>query len=161
MEIKKLKSETVGTHYPNQVVIFTDKGEIFVTKDEETSEGFELLKFQTYDLQGLTTIINNLLRGVSLTSKALVQVNNQAIAVSPVANLYTVDSSTNSAILNNIIGGYESQVITVTSNLPSLEISNLGNIQVNPTITLNNPYSTLLLQKSQGSWLVLSNKNNQ
>ncbi len=161
MEIKKLKSENIGLYHPNQAVILTDKGELFVTKDELTAEGYELLQFQTYSETALTTIVNNLLRGVSLTGKALVQLQNNSIAVSPVSNLYTVNSSVENGVLQNIIGGYESQVITITTQLPSLEVSTLGNIQNNQTITLSNPYSIVLLQKYQDDWLVLASNNNQ
>ena len=160
MEILKLKSENVGTHYPVQAVIFTEKKELFITKDEPTAEGFELLKFQTYDLEAITTIINNLLRGVTVARKAIASLENAAISVSPVANLYAVDSTLSMGTLNNIVGGYESQVITLISNISSLDITNQGNIQIDQTFTITNPYSIVMLQKFQEGWLVLSNNIN-
>lgn len=161
MEIKKLKSNAVGTHYNSQALILTEKGEIFVTKDELTAEGFELIKFQTYDLEQLTTIVNNVLKGVQIKSSALVKIERNTIAVSPVTNLYKVSSSNQNEELHTIIGGYESQTISIISADTILTITDNGNLRVDQSFTIANQFSIIMLQKNGSQWIELSRKINQ
>lgn len=161
MEIKKLNSSTVGTHYPSQAMILTEKGEMYVTKDEETLDGFELVKFQTYDLEQLTSIVNNVLKGIPIKSSAIVNIDNFSIAVSPVCNLYKVSSANNFEELRTIVGGYEAQVISVMSANTGLTISGLGNLKLMDDFTINNPFSIIMLQKNGEQWIELSRRINQ
>jgi hypothetical protein len=161
MEIKKLHSTTVGTHYPSQAMILTEKGEIFVTKDELTVEGFELIKFQTYDLEQLTTIVNNVLKGVPIKSSAVVGIDNFSIAVSPISNLYKISSNNPTEELRTIIGGFEAQVISLISMNTELTVSKLGNIRVDTNFLISNAFSIIMLQKNGKQWIELSRRINQ
>lgn len=161
MEIKKLHSSTVGSHYPSQAMILTEKGEIFVTKDNLTDEGFELVKFQTYDVEQLTTIVNNVLKGVPIKSSAVVQIENYAMAVSPISNLYKVSSTNLTEELRTIVGGYEAQVISLISANTELIINGLGNIKGVGDFTISNPFSIIMLQKNGQQWIELSRQINQ
>ena len=161
MDIKKLHSSTVGTHYPSQAMILTEKGEIFVTKDELTFEGFELIKFQTYDLEQLTTIVNNVLKGVPIKSSAVVKVESFSIAVSPISNLYKVSSTNQTEELRTIVGGFEAQVISLISSNTELTINGLGNIKGERDFTISNPFSIIMLQKNGEQWIELSRQINQ
>lgn len=161
MEIKKLNSTTVGTHYPSQAMILTEKGEIYVTKNDETIEGFELIKFQTYDLEQLTTIVNNVLKGVPIKSSAVVKVESNSIAVSPISNLYKVSSTNQTEELRTIVGGYEAQVISLISSNTELTINGLGNIKGEGDFTISNPFSIIMLQKNGEQWIELSRQINQ
>ncbi len=161
MQIKKLNSSSIGSHYHEQALILSNRGEIFVTKDELTADGYELLKFQTYDLEGLTSLINKLLRGVQITAKARVVLENEAISVSPVANLYAIDSGgEQNAVLSQIVGGYESQLISIISPAASLAINSNNNIIIDQPLTLNSPYDILLLQRLGNEWIIISNSTN-
>lgn len=161
MEIKKLNSSSVGTHYPDQALILTDKGEIYVTKDDLTPEGYELLKFQTYDLEQLTSLVNNVLKGVPMKSAAIVEIENHAIAVSPVTNLYKIGNSSANEELQMIVGGYEAQIITIVSQGTEVLVNAQANIKVASPFTLANSYSILLLQKAGQNWIEISRKVNQ
>jgi len=161
MEIKKLNSDSVGTHFDSQALILTEKGEMFVTKDEETTEGFELIKFQTYDLEQLTSIVNNVLKGVQIRSSAVVRIESNTIAVSPVTNLYKVTGINQTEGLNTIIGGYEAQTISLLAENITLRINNNGNIKINEDFTISNGYSIIMLQRSGGNWIELSRTINQ
>ncbi|MEQ8624487.1 MAG: hypothetical protein RJQ00_06515 [Vicingaceae bacterium] len=161
MEIKKLNSNSVGSHHESQALILTEKGEIFVTKDEETVEGFELIKFQTYDLEQLTSIVNNVLRGVQIKSSAVVHVESNTIAVSPVTNLYKVSSTNTSEELNTIIGGYESQTISIISANTELTVSSSNNLRLENDFIISNEYSIILLQKNGSQWIEISRNINQ
>ena len=161
MEIKKLNSNSVGSHHESQALILTEKGEIYVTKDEETAEGFELIKFQTYDLEQLTSIVNNVLRGVQIKSSAVVHVESNTIAVSPVTNLYKVSSNNVTEELNTIIGGYESQTISIISANTELTVSSSNNLRIENDFIISNEYSTILLQKNGSQWIEISRNVNQ
>jgi hypothetical protein len=161
MEIKKLNSTSVGSHYPSQAMILTEKGEIYVTKDDLTEDGFELIKFQTYDLEQLTSIVNNVLKGNPIKSSAVVAIENSSIAVSPISNLYKVSSMNPQEELRTIVGGYEAQVISLISKNTELTVSSLGNIRVNENFIINNPFSIIVIQKNGGQWIELSRKINQ
>lgn len=161
MEIKKLNSTSVGSHYPSQAMILTEKGEIYVTKDDLTEDGFELIKFQTYDLEQLTSIVNNVLKGNPIKSSAVVAIENFSIAVSPISNLYKVSSMNPQEELRTIVGGYEAQVISLISKNTELTVSSLGNIRVNENFIINNPFSIIVIQKNGGQWIELSRKINQ
>lgn len=161
MEIKKLNSNSVGSHHESQALILTEKGEIFVTKDEETAEGFELIKFQTYDLEQLTSIVNNVLRGVQIKSSAIVHVESNTIAVSPVTNLYKVSSNNVTEELNTIIGGYESQTISIISANTELTVSSSNNLRIENDFIISNEYSIILLQKNGSQWIEISRNVNQ
>jgi hypothetical protein len=161
MEIKKLKSDAVGTHHDSQALILTEKGEIYVTKDEHTEDGFELIKFQTYDLEQLTSIVNNVLKGVQLKSSALVNIESNTIAVSPVTNLYKVRGSSLGEELHTIIGGYEAQTISIVSDSSNLSITTNGNIKVDQDFIISNEYSIIMLQRSGSNWVEISRNVNQ
>ncbi len=160
MNVYKLKSENVGSHFHEQAIIFTDKKEICVTKDEVTDDGFELVKFQTYDLEQITSIINHALKGLTIQSSVVVEMTNKSIFVSSVSKLYKVNNYNVGDLLENILGGYEGQIITIVGNGTSLTINNNGNLAINGTINLDNEYSILLLQKVGETWVELSRKIN-
>jgi hypothetical protein len=161
MEIKKLNSDSVGTHFDSQALILTEKGEMFVTKDEETTEGFELIKFQTYDLEQLTSIVNNVLKGVQVRSSAVVNIESNTIAVSPVTNLYKVSGTNQTEELRTIIGGYEAQTISLIAENTTIIINDAGNIRVDEDFTIANGYSIIMLQRSGNNWIELSRTINQ
>lgn len=161
MKIQKLKSDTVGTHYPEQAIILTDKGEIFVTQDDLTEDGFELLKFQTYDLEQLTTIVNAALKGNPIRSSATVEIEANAVFVSSVSNLYKVDGYAEFEVLNRVLGGFEGQIISIVGNGTALTINNQGNIRINSDFVLVNEFSILRIQKVAGQWSEVSRNSNQ
>jgi len=160
MNVKKLKSADVGTHHPEQAVIFTDKGELFVTRDELTADGYELVRFQTYDLDELTTIVNNVLKGNPVASVASVQIEAQTILVSSIANLFKITGYLSGAVLDTIIGGREAQTITLTGDGTPLTITTTGNLKLTGDMTLSSPYSILMLQKAGNTWIELSRRHN-
>ena len=161
MEIKKLNSNSVGSHHESQALILTEKGEIYVTKDEETTEGFELIKFQTYDLEQLTSIVNNVLKGVQIKSSATVHIESNTIVVSPVTNLYKVSSNNSTEQLKTIIGGYEAQTISIISSNTQLTVSNGGNLKLDEDFVITNEFSIILLQRNGDSWIEISRNINQ
>lgn len=161
MKIQKLKSTAVGTHYPQQAIILTDKGEMFVTQDELTEDGYELLKFQTYDLEQLTTIVNSALKGNPIRSAAKVQIEANSIFVSPVSNLYKVDGYAEFDVLNRVLGGFEGQIISIVGNGTTLTVNDQGNLHLNGDFTLQNEYSILRIQKLAVGWVEVSRNNNQ
>lgn len=157
MKIEKIISSNVGTHYPIQAILLTEQGEIFVTKDELTPDkGFELIKFQTYDLTQLTAIVNNVLKGLPIKSAVEVTLANQSIFVSPVCSLYKITSYSPEEVLNQIHGGYQAQIITIVGNGVPLNIKNQGNLTLNQHFKTTNPYSTLMLQKMNDQWVEIS-----
>ena len=160
MEITKLLSENVGSHYPVQAVIFTDKGEIYITKDVQTAEGYELFKLPINDLVLLTTQVNNALRGKTIASMALVELEQEAIHVSPVSNLFRVINYSENSVLKDIKGGRQAQQITVLGDGLNLVISASGNIRLEGSLTLTNEYSVLLLQKVDETWIEVARKQN-
>jgi len=161
MEIKKLNSNSVGSHHESQALILTEKGEIYVTKDEETTEGFELIKFQTYDLEQLTSIVNNVLKGVQIKSSAIVHIESNTIAVSPVTNLYKVSSNNSTEQLTTVIGGYEAQIISIISSNTVLTVSNGGNLRLEEDFVIANEFSIILLQRNGDRWIEISRNINQ
>lgn len=161
MEIKKLNSNSVGSHHESQALILTEKGEIYVTKDEETAEGFELIKFQTYDLEQLTSIVNNVLKGVQIKSSAIVHIESNTIAVSPVTNLYKVSSNNSTEQLTTVIGGYEAQIISIISSNTVLTVSNGGNLRLEEDFVIANEFSIILLQRNGDRWIEISRNINQ
>jgi len=161
MKIQKLKSEAVGTHYPEQAIILTEKGEMFVTQDDLTENGFELLKFQTYDLEQLTTIVNAALQGNPIRSSAFVKIEANAIFVSSISNLYKVEDYSSSDILNRVLGGFDGQVISLVGNGTPLTINSEGNIRLKSNFILQNEYSILRIQKLSDVWIEVSRNNNQ
>lgn len=161
MKIQKLKSESVGTHYPEQAIILTDKGEMFVTQDELSAEGYELLKFQTYDLEQLTTIVNAALKGNPIRSSAKVEIEANTVFVSSISNLYKVDGYSEFDVLNRVLGGFEGQVISIVGNGTALTINDEGNIRLNTDFILQNEYSILRIQKLSDEWVEVSRNSNQ
>ena len=132
-----------------------------MTKDQQTTEGFELVKCQTYDLEQLTSIVNNVLKGVQIKSSAVVKVESNTIAVSAVTNLYKVKGSNPTEELHTIIGGYEAQTISIISEINSLSITSNGNIKVNQDFTITNEYSIIMLQRNGDHWIEVSRNINQ
>lgn len=45
MFIKKLLKENLGEYHPEQALIFTETGEIYLTGEKEEAEGFPLIAF--------------------------------------------------------------------------------------------------------------------
>jgi hypothetical protein len=147
MNVKKLLSENVGEFHPEQTLILTEKGELFVTKNELTVQGYELVKFQTYELEQLTTMVNNALRG-------------NTIHVSPVSNLFRVVNYQSTSILDTIIGGREAQQISILGDGTALQIKRTGNLRLTEDMTIQNEFSLLLLQKAGSVWIEVSRKHN-
>jgi len=160
MNVEKLKSVDVGTHHPVQAIIFTDGGEIFVTKNETTAEGFELVKFQTYDLSQLTSIVNNILKGNRISSMVTTQVESNTLFASSIANLFRMTNYVSGTTLHTIIGGRAAQPITLMGDGTSLTITTGGNLQLAGDMVLATPFSTLMLQKVGDQWIELSRKHN-
>ena len=160
MELKKLLSANVGAHHPEQALILTEKGEMFSTTDEWTAEGYPLVKVQTYDLEQLTTIVNNALRGKTMASSALVEWEAGAIHVSPVSNLYRVSHYAQGAALHTVRGGREGQQITLLGNGEDLLITRTGNLHLDGNMTLQNEYSVLLLQRVGSLWVEVTRTHN-
>jgi hypothetical protein len=160
MNVKKLLSENVGEYHPEQTLILTEKGELFVTKNELTVQGYELVKFQTYDLEQLTTMVNNALRGKVLASFASVEIESNTIHVSPVSNLFRVVNYQSTSILDTIIGGREAQQISILGDGTALQIRRTGNLRLTEDMTIQNEFSLLLLQKAGSVWIEVSRKHN-
>lgn len=160
MNLKKLNSDSVGTHHHEQAVILTDKGEMFVTKDQFSPEGYELVKFQTYDLEQLTTIVNNVLKGNPIASAATVQIEAQTIFVSSVSNLFRIVGYQAGDLLDRIIGGRQAQSITLITDGTPLLVAETGNLKLDGSFTLSTPYSILMLQKVEENWVELTRKIN-
>jgi|GEM_PF-3137323 len=160
MNIKKLHSSSIGTHHPEQSIILTEKGEIYVTKNEVEEDGYELVKFQTYDLNQLTTIINDLLKGIAINGKASVKMEAGKIYVSPVVRLYQIEGYQVGESLNEILGGYDGQVISIVGSGVELTIEANTKLRLNGAFILKNEYSILMLQKAAGYWVELSRKEN-
>jgi hypothetical protein len=160
MNVKKLLSENVGEYHPEQTLILTEKGELFVTKNELTVHGYELVKFQSYDLQQLTTMVNNALKGKPLASFAEVEIENNTIHVSPISNLFMVVNYENTSFLDTIIGGREAQQISILGDGNALQIKRTGNLKLIDDMTIQNEFSLLLLQKVDSIWVEVSRKHN-
>ncbi len=160
MKIEKLKSENVGTHYPYQAMILTDKGEIYATKDDWTDQGYELIKFQTYNSNELATIMNQLLMGNPLASSIEVTPEANTIYVSAISSLFKLSGYNSNQSLTTIIGGRQGQTITLITDGTPISINEQNNIKLESECNLSNEYSTLMLQKSGSHWIELSRSQN-
>lgn len=161
MVVKKILSSSVGTHHPEQAMILTEKGEMYVTSNELTPDGYVLVPF--FDLSVLNGRINALLRGQPLHGRADVPLVTGTIAVSPVASLFRVVDYSPGSILNGIEGGNEGQIITITATTTTsgvLTVSSGLTLALNSDMVMDSADDTLLLQRSGGVWKELSRSHN-
>lgn len=150
LKIKKLRSANVGTHHPEQALIFTDSGEIFMTASTKEANGYPLVRFFNHDV--LRNAVHQVLVGTANNGVIETTVTNGKLQISPAANCYRVVHYEPGTMITQLEGGYNLQSITIIGQGTPLLVCGNEQIGLVSDELLDTPWKPLVLQKIGNCW---------
>lgn len=146
----KLRSANVGTHHHEQALIFTETGEIFMTRSTREAGGFPLVRF--FNHETLRTAVHQVLVGTATNGVIETTLQNGRLQVSPAANCYRLVHYEPGTVITHIEGGYNLQSITILGQGTPLVVKACESIMLSAEEVLRSPWQPLVLQKEGNCW---------